>query len=88
MGRCLTPKPHRWDGPAVEFSPEGDDIPWSFVPDRECGRRMAAEGNQALAEEDNAALCDMVREETIETLNKVLMEVSEGMRNGKNRVDN
>ena len=34
MGRYLTPKSHRWDGPDAEFTPESDDIPWSFVPDR------------------------------------------------------
>ena len=34
MGRYLTPFSHRWDGPDAEFSPESDNIPWSFVPDR------------------------------------------------------
>jgi len=34
MGRYLTPRGHRWDGPEAEFTPESDDIPWSFVPER------------------------------------------------------
>ncbi len=34
MGRYLTPRSHRWDGPDAEFGPESDDIPWSLVPDR------------------------------------------------------
>ena len=34
MGRYLTPKSHKWDGPDAEFTPESDDIPWCFVPDR------------------------------------------------------
>ncbi|MBQ1684404.1 MAG: C69 family dipeptidase [Clostridia bacterium] len=34
MGRFLTPKTHRWEGENAEFTPESDNIPWSFVPDR------------------------------------------------------
>jgi len=34
MGRYLTPRTHRWEGPKAEFTPESDDIPWSLVPDR------------------------------------------------------
>ena len=34
MGRYLTPYSHRWDGEGAEFTPESDNIPWSFVPDR------------------------------------------------------
>ena len=34
MGRYLTPYSHKWDGPDAEFTPESDNIPWSFVPDR------------------------------------------------------
>lgn len=34
MGRCLTPRTYRWDGPNADFTPESDDIPWSFVPER------------------------------------------------------
>jgi len=39
MGRWLTPRSHRWEGPDAEFTPESDDIPWSLVPDR----KLAAE---------------------------------------------
>ena len=34
MGRYLTPFSHKWDGPDAEFTPESDNIPWCFVPDR------------------------------------------------------
>ena len=34
MGRYLTPYSHRWEGESAEFTPESDNIPWSFVPDR------------------------------------------------------
>ena len=34
MGRYLTPWSHRWEGPDAEFTPESDNIPWCFVPDR------------------------------------------------------
>ena len=34
MGRYLTPYSHRWEGDGAEFTPESDNIPWSFVPDR------------------------------------------------------
>ena len=34
MGRYLTPYSHRWEGSDAEFTPESDNIPWSFVPDR------------------------------------------------------
>ena len=34
MGRYLTPFSHKWDGSDAEFSPESDNIPWCFVPDR------------------------------------------------------
>ena len=34
MGRYLTPYSFRWDGPDADFTPESDDIPWSYVPDR------------------------------------------------------
>ncbi|MCR5610963.1 MAG: C69 family dipeptidase [Clostridiales bacterium] len=39
MGRYLTPLTHKWDGPDAEFTPESDNIPWSFVPER----KMAVE---------------------------------------------
>lgn len=34
MGRYLTPFTHKWDGPNAEYTPESDNIPWSFVPDK------------------------------------------------------
>ena len=34
MGRYLTPNSHRWDGENAEFTPESDNIPWCFRPDR------------------------------------------------------
>ncbi|MBQ9198232.1 MAG: C69 family dipeptidase [Clostridia bacterium] len=34
MGRYLTPRSHRWEGPEAEFGPESDHIPWALVPDR------------------------------------------------------
>ena len=34
MGRYLCPRRWNWDGPNADFTPESDDIPWSFVPER------------------------------------------------------
>mgnify|MGYP002626318751 CR=1 FL=1 len=34
MGRYLTPRTHIWDGDNAEFTPESDNIPWSFVPEK------------------------------------------------------
>ncbi len=34
MGRYLCPRGFRWDGENADFTPESDDIPWSFVPER------------------------------------------------------
>ncbi len=34
MGRYLCPRRWRWDGPEADFTPESDDIPWCFVPER------------------------------------------------------
>lgn len=33
MGRYLAPTKYRWDGENADFTPESDNIPWSFVPD-------------------------------------------------------
>ena len=44
MGRCLCPRTYRWDGPDADFTPESDDIPWSFVPER----KLAAEDVKTL----------------------------------------
>ncbi|MBO4563249.1 MAG: C69 family dipeptidase [Clostridia bacterium] len=34
MGRFLNPRKYRWDGENADFTPESDDIPWCFVPER------------------------------------------------------
>ena len=60
------------------------------------GRRLVAEydqkmvesGDFSLAKEANEKLCAMAREETVSTLNKVLLDASEHMKNGYNRADN
>ena len=44
MGRCLAPHTYRWDGENADFTPESDDIPWSYVPER----KVAAEDIQYL----------------------------------------
>ncbi len=54
----------------------------------EYDRRMAASGDFSLAAEANEALADMARVQTIDTLNKVLLESSKDMKNGYNRKDN
>ncbi len=33
MGRYLAPTKYRWDGENADFTPESDNIPWSFVPE-------------------------------------------------------
>ena len=55
---------------------------------REYDERMAASGDWSLASEANEKLCDMAREKTIQTLNKVLLDASQHMKNGYNRADN
>ena len=34
MGRYLTPRSIRWEGPDAQYTPESDDIPWALVPER------------------------------------------------------
>ena len=34
MARYLLERTYRWDGPGADFTPESNDIPWSFVPER------------------------------------------------------
>ncbi len=34
MGRYFLPRTYRWDGENADFTPESNDIPWSFVPER------------------------------------------------------
>ncbi len=33
MGRYFNPTTCRWDGPDADYTPESDNIPWSFVPE-------------------------------------------------------
>ena len=55
---------------------------------REYDRRMTESGDFSLAARANEDLAKMAREQTADTLNKVLLASSEGMRNGYNRSDN
>ena len=34
MARYFLPRTYRWEGGQADFTPESDDIPWSFVPER------------------------------------------------------
>lgn len=34
MGRFFNPTTIKWDGPDAQYTPESDNIPWSFVPER------------------------------------------------------
>lgn len=34
MARHFLPRTYRWDGESADFTPESNDIPWSFVPER------------------------------------------------------
>lgn len=34
MGRYLNPTKYRWEGEHADFTPESDNIPWSFIPER------------------------------------------------------
>lgn len=34
MGRCLNPRTWHWDGPAADFTPYSDNIPWCMVPEK------------------------------------------------------
>jgi len=33
MGRYLAPRTYKWDGCNADYTPESDDIPWSFKPE-------------------------------------------------------
>ena len=55
---------------------------------REYDRIMAESGDFSRTEEANRKLCDMCREETVKTLNKVLQTASESMKNGFRLSDN
>ena len=54
----------------------------------EYDRKIAESGDAALAAEANGKLCEMAKEQTISTLNKVLLSASQHMKNGYNRADN
>lgn len=34
MGRYFNPTTYKWDGPNADFTPESDNIPWAFKPER------------------------------------------------------
>ena len=55
---------------------------------REYDRKMIESGSFDLMEEANRRLCEMAKEQTTDTLNKVLLESSKSMKNGFNRADN
>ena len=55
---------------------------------REYDRKMAEAKDFSLTEEANEKLSAMAREETVSTLNKVLLTASEKMKNGFNMADN
>ena len=61
---------------------KGRRIIWEY------DRKMAESGDFSLTAEANEALCKMAREQTADTLNKVMVEASARMRNGYNRADN
>lgn len=54
----------------------------------EYDRKFAETGDEALLPEANEKLCAMAKKETINTLNKVLMDASQHMKNGYSRGDN
>ena len=55
---------------------------------REYDREFEENGDRALLQTANEALCKMAREVTTDTLNKLLLESSKHMKNGFNRADN
>ena len=55
---------------------------------REYDRRVAETGDVTLAEKANQELAKMAREQTADTLGKILLEASTHMKNGYNRADN
>jgi len=55
---------------------------------REYDRRITETGDASLAGEANEKLCQMARERTTDTLNKVLLDASRNMKNGFNLADN
>ena len=55
---------------------------------REYDAKIAETGDISLAEKANAELCEMAKEQTTDTLNKILYESSTHMKNGFNLADN
>ena len=55
---------------------------------REYDEKIAAGGGEKELMEANEKLSAMAKEQTIATLNKVLLTASEAMKNGYNRKDN
>ena len=55
---------------------------------REYDRKMTESGDFSLAAKANEELCRMAKEQTIDTLNKVLLDASTHMKNGYNLADN
>ncbi len=55
---------------------------------REYDLKIAETGDASLAEEANEKLAAMAKEQTIDTLNKVLLDASQHMKNGYSRKDN
>ena len=54
----------------------------------EYDKKMAESGDFSLMDEANRKLCEMMKKETVDTLNKVLLDASQHMKNGYNRADN
>ena len=55
---------------------------------REYDQKIAETGDAALAREANEKLSAMAKEQTTQTLNKILLDASTHMKNGYNRADN
>ncbi|MBQ3879693.1 MAG: C69 family dipeptidase [Oscillospiraceae bacterium] len=55
---------------------------------REYDKKMAESGDFGLIAEANEALARMAKEQSTQTLNRVLMDASQHMKNGYNRADN
>ena len=55
---------------------------------REYDQKIGESGDFSLTAQANEKLCAMAKEQTIDTLNKVLLEASTRMKNGYNRADN
>ena len=55
---------------------------------REYDSKMSESGDFSLASKANEEICRMAKEKTIDTLNKVLLDASEHMKNGFNLADN